>query len=72
METKMVVAMPKSYCDMRLVLQQTPRSDDDNDCSFRFSMVHHNVLPTTSIVVVLSNGIGDYSNKGDGGEYGIH
>jgi hypothetical protein len=68
----MVVAAPKSCCDMQLVSQQTPRSDDDNDSSFRFSMVHRSVLPTTSTTVVSSDGIGDYSNKGDGGEYGIH
>jgi hypothetical protein len=66
----MVVVAPEICRDMQLASQQIPRSDDNNESTFRFSKVQCNALPTTSTVVVPSDGAGDHTSKGNSGEHG--
>jgi hypothetical protein len=64
----MVVAVSERCYDMLLALQQSPRDDDDNNSTSKFTMVHRSAQPTDTILVVPSYGVDDYTNKQDGGD----
>lgn len=64
----MVIDVPERCYDMLLALQQSPRDDDDNNSTSKFTMVHRSTQPTDTILVVLSYGIDDYTSKQDAGD----
>jgi hypothetical protein len=71
-ETETIIAPPERCHDMLRTSQQSPRDDDNDDSTSKFSMVHCSALQAAIIVVVPSNGVVDHTSKRDGGDRGTY